>query len=152
MDNKNIFTSEVANNVIDRINKLNTDSKPNWGKMSVDQMFAHCNVTYELIYTDKHKKPNSFAKMMIKLFVKKAVVTAKPYKKNGPTAPQFKITDERVFETEKKLLIEYITKTQKLGEEHFNDKESHSFGPLNKNEWNNMLYKHLDHHLTQFGV
>ena len=43
-------------------------------------------------------------------------------------------------------------KTQELGEAHFEGKESHSFGPLNKTEWNNMFYKHADHHLTQFGV
>ena len=37
-------------------------------------------------------------------------------------------------------------------EDYFDGKESHSFGPLNKTEWNNMFYKHADHHLTQFGV
>ena len=152
MDNKNIFTLPISKEVTDRINKLTPDSKAVWGKMTVDQVLAHCNVTYELIYTDKHKKPNGFAKTMLKLFVKKAVVTAKPYKKNGPTAPSFKITDKRVFETEKKVLIDNIVKTQELGEAHFEGKESHSFGTLNKNEWNNMLYKHLDHHLNQFGV
>ncbi|MCJ8164098.1 hypothetical protein MKJ04_04535 [Pontibacter sp. E15-1] len=30
--------------------------------------------------------------------------------------------------------------------------ESHSFGRLSSQEWNNMFYKHLDHHLSQFGV
>ena len=34
----------------------------------------------------------------------------------------------------------------------FEGKESNSFGPLTKGEWNNMFYKHLDHHLSQFGV
>ena len=41
---------------------------------------------------------------------------------------------------------------QQLGEAHFDNKESHSFGKLNINEWNTMFYKHLDPHLTQFGV
>jgi hypothetical protein len=31
-------------------------------------------------------------------------------------------------------------------------KEPLSFGALTKTEWSNMLYKHLDHHLTQFGA
>jgi hypothetical protein len=35
---------------------------------------------------------------------------------------------------------------------HFEGKESNSFGALNSTEWNNMLFKHLDHHLNQFGV
>ena len=76
----------------------------------------------------------------------------KPYKQNSRTAPNFLITDQREFEHEKKRLIDHINKTQQLGEAHFHGKESHSFGALDKTEWNNMFYKHLDHHLTQFGV
>ena len=80
------------------------------------------------------------------------VVNEKPYKKNSRTAPVFLITNEKDFKIEKDRLLSYITKTQELGREHFDNKESHSFGNLTKNEWNNMLYKHLDHHLNQFGV
>jgi hypothetical protein len=49
-------------------------------------------------------------------------------------------------------LTDFITKTQQLGENHFDGKNSHSFGVMNKTEWNNMFYKHLNHHLNQFGV
>lgn len=149
---KNIFTKEVTNEVIGRINNLTANSQPNWGKMSVSQMLAHCCVTYEMIYTDKHPKPNAFVKMMLKLIVKKAVVSEKPYSKNGKTAPQFIIANEREFEIEKKRLIDFINKTQELGEAYFEGKESHSFGKLSANEWNNTFYKHLEHHLNQFGA
>jgi hypothetical protein len=84
--------------------------------------------------------------------VKTGVVNEVPYKHNSRTAPAFLITDERTFETEKKRLIDYVLKTQALGESYFSDKESHSFGKLNTQEWNNMFYKHLNHHLSQFGV
>jgi len=49
-------------------------------------------------------------------------------------------------------LIAYIKKVQELGEEYFEGKESHSFGPLTCKEWNNMFFKHIDHHLNQFKV
>ncbi|MDP5106749.1 MAG: DUF1569 domain-containing protein [Polaribacter sp.] len=149
---KDLFTIEVTNEVIQRIEKLSTTTQPNWGKMSVSQMLAHCCVTYEMVYTEKHAKPNAFVKLMLKLFVKNMVVSEKPYSKNGRTAAQFIIADERDFETEKKRLIDFILKTQKLGEKYFDGKESHSFGVLTSNEWNTSFYKHLDHHLTQFGV
>ena len=86
------------------------------------------------------------------MFVKNVVISENTYKKNGQTAPEFIIKNSRDFGTEKKRLIEYIAKTQKLGESHFDGKESHSFGILKKQEWSNMLTKHLDHHLTQFAV
>ena len=55
---KNIFTPEVTTEVIARINKLQPDSKPNWGKMSAAQVMAHCCVTYEMVYENHHPKPN----------------------------------------------------------------------------------------------
>ncbi|HNN32130.1 MAG TPA: hypothetical protein PKJ70_09600, partial [Chitinophagaceae bacterium] len=64
----------------------------------------------------------------------------------------FIITDSREFEVEKNRLIHYINKVQQLGENFFDGKESHSFGKLTKQQWNNMLGKHLNHHLAQFGV
>ena len=149
---KNIFTKEVTDEVIERIAKLTANTQPNWGSMSVGQMLAHCCVAYEMVYTDKHPKPNAFLKMILKLFVKKSVVSEKPYPKNGKTAPQFLIKEERDFEKEKGRLIDYIKKTQELGEKEFEGKESHSFGKLTIEEWNNLFYKHVDHHLTQFGV
>ncbi len=149
---KNVFNATDAQEFVNRIEKLTPASQPQWGKMSVAQMLAHCNVTYEMVYEDKHPKPNAFTRLMLKLFVKNAVVNEKPYPKSSRTAPQFLITDEREFETEKKRLINYINITQQLGGSHFEGKASHSFGPLKTTEWNNMFAKHLDHHLTQFGV
>jgi len=149
---KNVFSADVTKEITERINNLDKNSKGLWGKMEVGQMLAHCCVPYEFIYTDKHPKPTGIKKILLKLFVKKAVVGDKPYKKNSPTAPAFLIKDSRDFSVEKKRLTDYIKKTQELGGEHFNNKESHSFGVLSLKEWNTMFYKHLDHHLTQFGV
>jgi hypothetical protein len=149
---KNIFTAEVSNEVINRINKLEPNTQALWGKMSVSQMLAHCNVTYEMEYENIHPKPNAFMRFILKALVKKGVVNEKPYRRNGQTAPAFIVKDDKDFTKEKARLIEYLNKTQALGENHFDSKESHSFGVLTKTEWNNMFYKHLDHHLTQFGV
>lgn len=149
---KNIFQLSDSNEIIARIQRLNADSQPLWGKMAVGQMLAHCNVTYEMLYDNIHPKPNSILRFILKLFIKNTVVNEVPYKHNSSTAPQFLVKDSKDFEKEKVRLINYITKTQQLGESYFDGKESHSFGVLTKNEWNNMFYKHLDHHLRQFGV
>lgn len=149
---KNLFVEKETQETIDRVNQLSSETQAQWGKMNVTQMLAHCNVAYELVYTDKHPKPGGFQKFMIKLFAKNVVVGPKPYKKNSRTAPMFLITDKREFETEKTRLIDYMKKTQQLGGTHFNGKESHAFGSLTENEWNTLFSKHLDHHLGQFGV
>jgi len=149
---KNIFVIAVVNELIARIQQLQATTQPIWGKMSVAQMLAHCNVTYEMAFENKHAKPAAFLQLILKLIVKKAVVNDTPYKHSLKTAPAFKIVDTKNFEEERNRLIAYIQKTQSLGADYFDGKTSHSFGALNKNEWNNMFYKHLDHHLSQFGV
>ncbi|MBK7128217.1 MAG: DUF1569 domain-containing protein [Crocinitomicaceae bacterium] len=147
-----IFSNEITDQLMSRIHTLKADTPSKWGKMRVDQMLAHCSVSYEMALEDKHKKPSAFARFMLKMFIKNAVVSEKPYNHNLRTAPAFMIADERNFESEKKRLIEYLQKTQALGRSHFEGKESLSFGALTANEWNNLFYKHLDHHLKQFGV
>lgn len=148
-----IFTKEVSEGIIDRINKLDNATAAKWGKMNVGQMLAHCSVTYEYIFDEaKYPKPKGMRKFLLKAFVKGIVTNEKGYKPGSPTAPDFIITDQRDFEREKSKLVDYIRETQSLGGSHFDGKQSHSFGVLNKTEWNNMFYKHLNHHLTQFGV
>jgi len=149
----NIFTKQITDEMIARINTLTPESERQWGKMDVAKMLAHCNVAYETIYEpDKHPKPNFLIGMVLKTIVKSKVTSDKPQKKNGPTGPQFIIKSDRDFDTEKARLITFLEKTQQLGEAEFDGKISHSFGKLTKTEWSNMLYKHLDHHLSQFGV
>jgi hypothetical protein len=89
---------------------------------------------------------------MLKKVVKPGVVNEKPYKQSLRTAPAFVMVGEKEFEAERSRLIGYVQRTQQLGAKHFDGKESLSFGPLTITEWNNMFYKHLDHHLSQFGV
>lgn len=147
-----VFSEETTATIIARINQLTPSSPALWGKMDVGQMLAHCNVTYEMLYEDKHKKPNPLVRFILKLLVKPMVTGEKSYKKNTHTAPAFIIADAKQFEAEKTRLITYIHRTQQLGAAHFEGLPSLSFGKLTSQEWNNLFFKHLDHHLSQFGV
>jgi hypothetical protein len=149
---KSAFNPADVIALIYRVNKLKPDSKPLWGKMTAAQMLAHCNVSYEMVYTDKHPRPNFFMKLILKMLVKNKVVGPEPYKHNSPTAPAFLIKDDKNFEAEKTRLLSHLNQTQQLGEEYFHNKESNSFGKLSAAEWSTLFYKHLDHHLGQFGV
>lgn len=149
---QNIFENKGAEELINRIEALTPETKAQWGKMSVDQMLAHCNVAFDMAYTDKYPKAGGFKKFMLKMFVKNAVVGPKPYPKNGRTAPEFIIEGSRDFNKEKQILIDYIKKTNELGATSFEGKENINFGALSSQEWNTMFSKHMDHHFQQFGV
>lgn len=147
-----VFQSDVVDALTDRIEHLTADTRPQWGVMSATQMLAHCCVSYEMVFEKKHARPNALMRFVLRVAVKQTVVGEAPYKRNTRTAPAFIIKDERDFETEKQRLIVYLRRVQLLGEAQFEGRESLSFGPLTAREWNVLFYKHLDHHLTQFGV
>lgn len=149
---KSVFNPHDVAELNDRISRLTSTTTPQWGKMSVGQMLAHCNVSYEMLYDSKWPKPGPVKRAILNLFVKQGVVGPKPYKRNLPTAPQFRMNESKDFAVEKQRLLDYLQRVLDEGERAFDGRESHSFGPLTTAEWNTMFYKHLDHHLTQFGV
>lgn len=146
------FNSADVNALIERLNSLTPSTQPVWGKMDVARMLAHVNVSYEMAYENIHPKPNIVARFLLRTFVKSTIVGDKPYKKDSPTAPAFKIVEARDFEREKQRLVDHLQKTQGLGASYFEGKESLSLGALTAKEWDTMFYKHIDHHFSQFGV
>lgn len=149
---KNIFDEAVVDEQVARINRLTPTTTPQWGKMTVDQMLAHLNVPYIMVYENTIKKPNWLLQQVLRLFVKNKVVGPEPYGRSTPTAPAFKMVGAKDFDAERAKLIAYMRRVQKDGAKVYSGKESASFGPLTTEEWNVLFYKHLDHHLTQFGV
>lgn len=147
-----IFSDKTVRDLIERLDKLTPESTPQWGKMSVDQMLAHVNVGFDINYGKTPVSYNWLMRQALKLFVKPTVVGNKPYKKNGQTAPVFIIADARDFTAEMAKLKAYLHQVQGEGAAAYEGKESPSFGVLTAQEWSNQFWKHLDHHLTQFGV
>ncbi len=147
-----IFAEETVAALNARLDKLTPESTPEWGKMSVDQMLAHVNVGFDINAGVTPVSYNWLTRQMLKLFVKPTVVGNKPYKKNGQTAPVFIISDTRDFAAEMTKLKAYLSQVQQAGAAAYEGKKSPSFGVLTSQEWSNQFWKHLDHHLTQFGV
>ena len=148
MEVKNLFDSSIKQAIVNRINKLTPQSQRQWGKMDVAQMLAHCQMPLG-VAVGKHKLIGSFFIKLIGPLFKKKLFDDKPYKKNLPTDKSFKMTDPKDFEYEKQNLIQMIndfSETTMSGEPH------PFFGKLTKEEWSKGTWKHLDHHLQQFGV
>ncbi len=148
----NVFEPEVTAQLVARIRSLEADRKPEWGRMDVAQMLAHCCVPYEFAFENIHREPGPVVRWLLRVFVKPAVVGNRPYRRNLRTAPAFRIVDDREFQRERDRLIGYVERAGELGEEWFEGRTYPSFGRLSAQEWSNLFHKHLDHHLTQFGA
>jgi hypothetical protein len=148
---KNMFQPEALEEIKRRINNLQPDSKRQWGKMSVSQMMAHCTAALEVAAGQKFP-PRIFIGRLLGPFFKSMFTNEKPFNKNGPTDKTFIIDDERDFEKEKARLLDIIIQFSKGGEENVTKHPHTFFGRLKPNEWATGMYKHLDHHLRQFGT
>jgi Protein of unknown function (DUF1569) len=148
MEVKNLFEPAVKQEIIDRINKLTVQSQRQWGKMDVAQMLAHLQPAIRIAYGTHQPKGNFLFKLILPLF-KSKLWDEKPYKKSLPTATTFVMTGtKKDFEKEKEALIELINQFSQsaISERH------PIFGKLTKENWSKATWKHIDHHLQQFGV
>ena len=146
------YLAKTTEDLFGRIDQLNENSQGIWGKMTVGQMLSHCAVPYEQILGTNKEQPPLLMRIILTLFLKRSMVNETPYKQNLPTAPSFIRTDEYDVEKEKERLKSLIKTIQEMGAEKLANTPSLSLGKLSATEWNNLLYKHIDHHLTQFGV
>jgi hypothetical protein len=148
---KTLFQKESFDELVNRINQLTPNTQRRWGKMNVDQMLAHCSATVEAA-TGKKYYPQVFIGKVLGRFFKSSFINEVPLKKNGPTNPAFVITNPQSFENEKEKLLGLIQLFYEGGEAKCTANPHSFFGKLNKEEWARLMYKHLDHHLQQFGV
>jgi len=75
-----------------------------------------------------------------------------PFRPNSPTAKELVITDERDFNAERNRLTVLIDRFAAAGPAGCTKHPHTFFGRMTPDEWAILTYKHLDHHLRQFGV
>jgi hypothetical protein len=147
----NLFTQSDVSQILERIEKLTPDSQRQWGKMNVAQMLAHCNKSLETAMGLNFIK-RLFIGRIISPFVKPMVLGEKPFGKNSPTDKSYVFKDDLKFEEEKLTTIASIKKFFEGGPTQCTTHPHPFFGKFTPQEWAVFQWKHLDHHLRQFGV
>lgn len=116
--------------------------------MSADQMLWHVNRALDVVlgqYQMPPEKPPLPKGMM------KFIVLRLPWPKNGPTSPHFVAKGHYDFEAERLRCLRLVdVLTQRSLDEPWQDHPF--FGPMSGREVSTLMAKHLNHHLTQFGV
>lgn len=148
---KTLFDSTAYDEIISRIDTLTPESHRRWGRMNVAQMLAHC-VQPLMMATGTRKLKRQLLGRLIGWLAKKNYLSDKPFDQNLPTAAGFKIPDEREFEKEKAELKKLVKQFYDGGETAATRHPHSFFGHLTPKQWGETQYKHLDHHLRQFGA
>jgi hypothetical protein len=131
-----------------RLRSLGAETKPRWGKMTVDQMLWHVNQGLMLTLGQITAAP---VKTPLPRSIMKWTVLNLPWPKGAPTVPEAEAKQEYDFEAERARCLELLAAIAKkpLNEPWPLDPV---FGKVSGKFKSRLQAKHLNHHLTQFGV
>jgi len=149
---KSLLETESLNEINSRIEALAENKTPEWGKMSVGQMVKHCQIPFGIINgTVKMETKVGFIKKFVFSLMKPLMYNDKPWKRNLPTGKEFIVNEKVDFSKEKETLLKLVSEFHTRKDQ--TDWPKHPvFGKFTGEQYGKMNFKHLDHHLTQFGV
>ena len=148
---KSLFEQEGVQEVFARIDSLQPASPRQWGKMDVAQMMAHCSATLDMA-SGRLNPPRALIGRVLGPIFKPIFTNKKPFSKNGPTGKELVVADARDFARERENLKGKVRQFHEGGEAKCTRHPHPFFGALTPREWSCGMYKHLDHHLRQFGA
>ena len=149
---KNLFDTNVKQEIIFRIEKLTPGTKAVWGKMNVNQGMRHMSMAFDIPTGKLNPTPvkvPSMPKWLLKFFL----ISIKPPKERAETFKEMNTVANGInppdFEAErgnlKKAIDVFVNASTFIPENKI-------AGKFNKDDWGKLNYNHTDHHLRQFGV
>lgn len=135
-----------------RIRALRPDSPRQWGTMTPSQVLAHCAGSMAMATGDVRPKRMMAGYLFGPVIRRLALGNEEPMRKNSPTVPELVIADDRDFDAERERLIALIDSFVAAGPSKCTTHPHAFFGKLTPSQWAELMYKHLDHHLRQFGA
>ena len=136
----------------ERVTRLTPESERQWGKMNPAQAVAHCSRAMEWAVGDTLPPRMFVGRIMRRMLKRRVLRDEEPMRRNSPTSKTLVVADERDLETERIRLCGLIDRFTAAGPGGCTKHPHSFFGPLTPAEWAALMYKHLDHHLRQFGV
>ncbi|HTV09325.1 MAG TPA: DUF1569 domain-containing protein [Candidatus Aquilonibacter sp.] len=149
---EDLFDPATAERFRVRIRSVTAASQRQWGKMSAAQMMEHCARGLEMA-TGELKPPRALIGRLLGRVVKPmALKEGEPMRRNSPTSPALIVAPDADLEGSRTRLLGALDRVVAGGERGCSRHPHTFFGPLQPKEWSMLMYKHLDHHLRQFGA
>ena len=136
--------------ICSRMRSLSVSSTARWGRMSVTGMLQHLRLSGQM--TVGELTVASKSKRVFQVFpVKHLILYLLPFPKEAPTAPELYPDAAASFEEERAAVLTLLDRIG-AGPREGTGPAHPLFGTLSWREWGVATYKHVDHHLKQFGA
>lgn len=146
-----LFDPDTLQAVVNRVAALRSDSQRQWGKMSPAQMLEHTSRVLEMAI-GKPPVSQMLIGKLVSWMVRKEFLGEQPFRKNAPTGPALIVKHEPDFAAVQARATALLREFHDLGERGCDGNVHGFFGKLSGAQWGVTQFKHLDHHLRQFGV
>jgi hypothetical protein len=150
---RSVFQPDCAEELLERLDLLSPDRARRWGRMNAHQAVCHLSDSLKAVLGERPlpRQPLTMRKRLIR-FVAFTVPLRWPHgfrtsreldAERGGTPP---VGYERDVAELARLLRRFVATRGAGLEPHY------AWGQLSRGEWGRYVYRHLDHHLRQFGV
>jgi len=146
---KSIWQDEARRELSDRVGAVAPDRRAAWGRFSAPTMMCHLADSLKMAMGDLKVAPKRLPIRYPPL--KQLIIYVAPFPKGAPTAPELLARQPRewahdVSDVQDLLARAGSARTTEAWPEH------PAFGRLSKRAWGVLIYRHMDHHLKQFGA
>jgi hypothetical protein len=148
-----IYDEGIQRSLKQRLDALAPDTRARWGRMSAHQAVVHLADAFRLVFGER---PTAYKGGLVLKIVSRvyALSLPAPWPKGVETAPE--VDQERGGTTPTEFASDMkglVALTDRFIEMDGRSMAEHPiFGSLTRGEWGRWGYRHLDHHLRQFGV
>ena len=136
--------------ICNRMRSLSASSTGRWGKMNVTEMLQHLRLSARMTVGEL-EVPSSNKRMFQVWPLKHLILYVLPFPKGAPTAPELLPGAAESFEEERAAVLTLLDQIG-TGPQEGAGPAHPLFGTLSWPEWGAVTYKHVDHHLKQFGA
>jgi hypothetical protein len=148
---RNLLDRQAAELIISRALKLHSASKPLWGRMNVQEMLLHCNLCNRQLLHGQDVNMHTGLKQKALKFLSLYVVPVFPKnlkgaEKNDTVGKVIPGDFDGQLQQFTGLIMAIAMHKETIRLHHI------AFGKLTTKEWGIAAWKHMDHHLRQFGV
>ena len=148
MPAKTLLNDEDRRQLLQRLTLVRPDAKPAWGTLNAPRMLCHQADNLRVALGDVSAMPvHTLASRTLLKFLVVNTGFQPPHGKIQ-TAPEMLMSQPAAWESD---LASCVELAERVGTG--SARAVHPmFGPLSPEEWGRLCWKHMNHHLVQFGV